>query len=73
MNYILMIQTAIAAIRAVEALMPSSQGKEKFDAVIAIIEGVFGGVQSILPQVTPIINLLVAAFNASGVFKKSGA
>ena len=71
MNYIATIQTIISAVRAIEALMPTSTGKEKFDAVIATIEGIFGGVQSILPQITPVINLVVSAFNAVGIFKKA--
>ena len=68
MNYPLLLTTLISSIKAVETLMPSSQGKDKFDAAIVLVEAALGSVQSILPSLQPIATLLVNAFRASGAF-----
>lgn len=71
MNYLTLISTLISAVKTIEALMPNSPGKEKREAVIAMIEGIFGSVSAALPQITELIKHIVDAFNALGVFKKS--
>ena len=71
MNYLIMISTLISAIKTIEALMPNSPGKDKRDAVIAMIDGIFGSVSAALPQITDLIKNIVDAFNAIGIFKKS--
>ena len=71
MNYLLLLKTLVAAVKEIESLMPQSAGKDKFDAAIALVEGVVGDVQALLPQLTPIVSLVVAGLNAAGIFKKS--
>ena len=68
MNYLLTIQTLVAAVKAVEQLMPDSKGKEKFDAAIAIVEEVVGTVQPLLPALMAIATLLVNGFRKTGAF-----
>ncbi len=71
MNYILMIQTFLAAIKTVEMLMPpETKGKEKFDAAIAVTEGVVGSVQSMLPALQFLATTAVGAYRALGTFKR---
>lgn len=70
MNYLLIINTLIASIKAVEQLMPDSKGKEKFDAVIVMIESVVGSVSPLLPALEMIATTLVHGFRASGLFTK---
>jgi hypothetical protein len=73
MNYILLIQTFISAVKAVEQLMPASKGKEKLDACIAIVEQIFGDVQPLVPVLTAIATSTVTALRAMGVFKAKTA
>lgn len=70
MNYIALVSTLISTIKAVEALLPNSTGKEKLDLVVATVEGIFGEVTSILPQLTSLIAVIVTGFNKLGVFTK---
>ena len=70
MNYILIVQTLVASIKAVEQLMPDSPGKDKFDAAIALVESVAGSVQSVLPALQAIATLVVNALRVTGVFAK---
>lgn len=71
MNYIAIIQTLIATVKAVEELMPNGSGKDKLAAVLATVSGIFNEVVGILPQLTTVISVIVAGFNASGLFKKT--
>lgn len=71
MNYILLLQTLTGAIKAVEALMPASAGKDKFDAAITLVESVLGPVTSIAPQLEAIATLVVNGLHAVGAFTKS--
>lgn len=73
MNYILLIKTFIAAVKTVEALMPDSKGKEKFDAAIAIVEEVVGSVQTALPALVLLATNVVSGLRESGAFKKKAA
>jgi hypothetical protein len=68
MNYLLLIQTLIAAIKSVEQLMPASSGKEKFDAAVALVEAVVGEVSPMLPVLASLATMLVNGFRASGLF-----
>jgi len=70
MNYFLLIKTLFAAVKSIEELMPESPSKDKLDAAIAIIEGVVGTLDNLAPAVKKLINTIVEAFNANGVFKK---
>ena len=73
MNYILTIKTLISAIKAVEALMPASKGKEKFDAALALVEAVVGDVTPIIPALQAIAALVVTGLRATGIFaQKAG-
>ena len=69
MNYLLIITTAIQAIKTVEAMMPASAGKDKAEAALAIIEGVVGEVQSIAPQLLALFTVVVNGLRSAGVFK----
>ncbi len=69
MNYALLITTAINAVKTVEQLMPDSTGKEKADAAIALVEGILGEVQAILPGLLSLFTTVVNGLRAAGVFK----
>jgi len=73
MNYILLVKTFISAIKSVETLMPDSPGKEKFDAAIALVEGVIGDVAPMLPALESIATMVVNGLRSSGVFKAKQA
>jgi hypothetical protein len=69
MNYVTLLSTLISAIHAVEALMPNSPGKEKFDAAITIVQGVVGDVAPIVPQLMTIATTVVNGLRAVGKFQ----
>ena len=71
MNMILLMSTLISTIKTIETLMPNSPGKDKREAVVALIEGIFGSVSSGMPQIIDLIKHIVDAFNALGIFKKA--
>lgn len=73
MNYLLLIQTLISSIKTVEQLMPDSTGKEKFDAAIAIVEGVIGTVTPLIPALLALATTVVNGLRAAGVFKVKAA
>jgi hypothetical protein len=68
MNYLLLITTLISAIKDIEALMPASAGKDKFDAAIALVQGVVGDVGPTLPALASIATNVVNALRKAGVF-----
>lgn len=70
MNYMLLLSTLIAAVKAVEQLMPDSPGKEKFDAAVAMTEAVVGSVSPMIPALLTVATTLVTGFRASGLFTK---
>ena len=69
MNYLILIQTMIAAIHTVEALMPDSPGKDKFNAALAIVEGIIGDVKAQQPALEKLATTVVNALRLLGVFK----
>lgn len=70
MNYLILIQTLISSVQAVESLMPASAGADKFKAVVTMAEAVVGSVQVELPAIQGIVKVLVDGFNLSGLFKR---
>jgi len=70
MDYILLVSTLINSIKTIESLMPKSPGTDKFNAVIAMIEAIFGSVAPMLPQLQALATVLVTGFNAVGIFVK---
>ena len=68
MPYLTILKTLLAAIKTVEALMPDSPGKDKFDACLTIVSAVAGDVSGILPQITTIVGDVVAGLHAVGLF-----
>jgi len=70
MNYVLLIQTIINAVKSIEELMPESKGKEKLDAAVALVEGVFGSLAGNYAAISKVIATVVSALNAIGIFKK---
>lgn len=69
MQYVLIIQSLLSLIKAIEEFMPNSTGKEKLDAVLVALTGLYGEV----PNVTPVINTFVATLHAAGIFVKKPA
>lgn len=69
MNYKLLIATFIALMHHVEELMPDSPGKEKFDAVITMLEAVTGDLSAVTPTLLRTATTLVKAWKALGIFK----
>ena len=70
MNYFNMIRAAIAAIKAVEALMPNSAGKEKADAALILVEEVVGNIGDQMPFLLDFFTHVVDLFNKLGIFQK---
>ena len=68
MNYLILIKTLIQAIKAVESLMPTSTGKDKFDACIAIVEEVVGDVSPLLASLEIIATNVVTMLRKAGIF-----
>lgn len=71
--YLLMIRTFLSAVKTVEALMPNSKGKEKFDAAIVILESVIGKVESYAPALKVLATLAVTTFRATKEFQPKPA
>jgi hypothetical protein len=69
MNYLLLIQTMISSIHAVEQLMPESTGKQKFDAAVTLVEAVVGDVQPMIPALMTVATTVVNGLRSAGVFK----
>ena len=67
-----LIPSLIAAIQAVESAVPGNgAGKDKLNAVLAIITGIDTAMAALVPQLTTTITALVGLFNATGMFKKA--
>lgn len=67
-----LIPSVIKAIQSLETLFPmSGAGKDKSDAVLAIVAAAGEGAQEMIPIVQKIINVLVPLCNKLGIFKKS--
>lgn len=57
--------------KAVEAAIPEKgKGKEKAQAVVAMLELTGQVTKDLLPKVLDIIGIVVALYNATGVFRK---
>lgn len=59
-------------VQMIEKQMPASPGKVKLDAAIAFVNAVEPTIADALPAITSVINGIVAANNAAGLFKKAG-
>jgi len=71
MNVITLLQAVFEIVKLIEAALPDSDGKSKFDAAIALIEQQAGDfVKDKLPLVTTFINGAVKLLNIIGTFKK---
>lgn len=75
MNAVIMvlqlIPALITALKAIEEAIPGQgQGETKLAALRGILEAVDGGVAKLWPQLQPVIGIIVATFNKTGVFKK---
>lgn len=75
MNTVIMIfqlvPTLIAAMKAIEEAIPGQgAGEQKLALVRGILEAGYGNITDIWPKLKPVIDLIVATFNSSGVFKK---
>jgi hypothetical protein len=67
-----LIPALIATIRAIEEAIPGEgMGEQKLAAVRGILEAAEAGSLAIWPALEKVIAVLVATFNATGVFKKS--
>lgn len=66
-----LIPSIIAAIKALEEAIPGKgQGEAKLAAIREILESVSGQVATLWPFIEKAISVLVALFNATGVFTK---
>lgn len=64
----------IQTIKAVEAAIPESgQGQTKLQMVRDILELVDDTIPAIWPMLEKVIGVIVASFNAAGLFKKAKA
>lgn len=73
MNYLVLIRTAIAAVKAVEELMPDSAGKDKAAAAIELISGVLGDVTAQVPALMSMFTVIVNLLRSIGLFKVRAA
>lgn len=61
----------IAAVKSVEMAIPGSEnGKAKLDMIMNTILAVSDEAKTLIPVLTSVIGVIVAGFNAVGVFKK---
>lgn len=72
-NILTLIPIIISAVKAIEQMLPSGSGQEKLAAVIATIENIYGALGDAMPAITNFIGVVVAGFNAIGLFKKRTA
>jgi hypothetical protein len=73
MNYLQMIPVIFDIIKAIEAAMPNSPGKEKFDAAFAALTQIFGDLAAQAPQRAALITVFVNGLTVAGIFKKKSA
>ncbi len=83
MNILTLIPTIINAIKTVEAAATApnadgtpqepSTGQQRFDAMIAIVESIYGSTVTLLPVIQMLATTLVEAYRAKGLFAKKGA
>ena len=73
MNYILVLQTMVSAIKAVEALMPDSPGKDNFDAALVMVTAIVGDVTPLIPALKMVATLVVNGLRSVGIFGKKAA
>lgn len=62
-----------STIKAFEAALPDSPGKQKFDSVMAFLTSTETELANAVPTLTTLVNNVVAAYNVSGVFTKKSA
>ena len=66
-----LLPAIITAIKAIEEAIPGKgQGEAKLAAIREILESVSGQVATLWPFIEKAISVLVALFNATGVFTK---
>lgn len=66
-----LIPSLIVAMKAVEEAIPGNgAGEQKLALIRGILETADGAVAGLWPKIKPVIDMLVAAFNSAGIFKK---
>lgn len=70
-NIMALFKAVVDCVKLVESLLPASAGKDKLDAVLAMVEQLFGPLTELIPKIASMVTVIVATFNAIGVFKKS--
>lgn len=73
MNIFALIPVIFEVVKLVEKLLPDSEGKEKFEAAVSVVEQVYGDISEHKDVVATAINGSVAALNAANVFVKKDA
>lgn len=71
-NILTLIPVIVNAVKAIEQMLPQGSGQEKLAAVIATIESIYGALGEAMPAISNFIGVVVAGFNAVGLFKRKG-
>jgi len=71
MTVLSLFPAIIAAVKSVEEAIPGSgNGKAKLDIILNSVLAIGEAAKSMVPIITSVIGVVVAGFNAAGVFKK---
>jgi hypothetical protein len=71
MTVLSLFPAIIAAVKSVEEAIPGSgNGKAKLDIILNSVLAIGEAAKSMVPIITSVIGIVVAGFNAAGVFKK---
>ena len=73
MNLLNLLKAVFELVKLVEAALPDSPGREKFDAVMELINDKAGEAVAKIPVVATFISGAVSVLNAFGIFKKKSA
>ena len=69
-----LIPSVIKAVQSLETIFPmTGAGKDKSDAIMAIVAASGEGAQEMIPVIQKIINVLVPLCNKLGIFKQQSA
>ncbi len=71
MTVLSLFPAIIAAVKSVEEAIPGSgNGNAKLDIILNSILAIGDAAKTMIPIITSVIGVVVAGFNAAGVFKK---
>jgi hypothetical protein len=71
MTILSLFPALITAVKSVEEAIPGGgNGKEKLNIILDSILAVSAAAKDLLPAIASVISIIVAGFNAAGIFKK---